>query len=271
MWNYQANLAILSVSAVGFFGTISPADAGGFLNTLQSAASAAAAGAGATALGEDAATVWYNPAGMVLSDRPEALVSGGLNFPSVSFQNSGSTDAIGLPIGGNSLTNPTDVLLPSIFASTPIAERLHVGLGVFVPFGQASKYDDNWIGRYQVQHVLLKTIDVRPAVAYRINDVLSVGGALDVQYAKFQAANALDFGALCFATAACLAGPEGADGRLVTNLSTWGVGYDFGVLIEAGGKRVFSVCVAVGCICARKRPLGRVTKICLFDGNAGRC
>jgi len=239
--NYHTNFAALAVSLVSLSGAISSANAGGFLNTLQSATSAGAAGAGATALGEDAATVWYNPAGMVLSERPEALVSGGLNFPSISFQNNSSTDAVGLPIGGNSLTNPTDVPLPSIFASSPIDERLYIGIGIFVPFGQQSKYDNNWVGRYQVQQVSLKTIDFRPAIAYRINDMLSVGAAIDVQYAKFQGATALDFGTLCFVSAACFTEPEGADGRLVANLSTWGVGYDFGVLIEPSTNLRFGI------------------------------
>src|SRR5205807_2231854 len=102
MKKHQAKLATIVVLLGGFFGAISSADAGGFLNTLQSAPSAGTAGAGATALGEDAATVWYNPAGMVLSQRPEGLIFGGLGFPSASFQNNGSTDAVGFPIGGNS-------------------------------------------------------------------------------------------------------------------------------------------------------------------------
>jgi long-chain fatty acid transport protein len=61
--------------------------ASGYLNILQNASSAGQAGAGATALGEDAATIWYNPAGMVLAKRPEVLLTGGLTFPSISFRN----------------------------------------------------------------------------------------------------------------------------------------------------------------------------------------
>jgi long-chain fatty acid transport protein len=213
----------------------------GFLNTVQSVTSAGTAGAGATAVGDDASTVWYNPAGLVLSQRSEVLISGGLSFPSTSFQNRGSTDAVGFPASGNSFTNSTASLLPSIFASLPIDDQLRVGIGVFVPFGQMSKYDSGWVGRYQVQQVSLKTIDVRPAVAYRINGMWSVGGALDVQYAKFQGATALDFGTLCFVSAACFAGPEGADGRLVAPLTTWGVGYDFGVLIEPSADLRFGI------------------------------
>ena len=166
MEKHQAKLAAIVVFLGGFFGAISSSDAGGFLNTLQSASSAGTAGAGATAFGDDAATVWYNPAGMMLSVRPEALISGGLIFPSTSFENHGSTDAVGLPVAGNSLTNPTASLLPSIFGLLPINDQLHVGIGVFAPFGQMSKYDSNWVGRYQVQQVALKTVDVRPAVAY---------------------------------------------------------------------------------------------------------
>lgn len=228
----RAKIVIPLLLLIGARETVLSAYAGGFLNTLQSATGASSAGAGVTALGEDAATIWYNPAGMVLLQRPEALAAGGLIFPSTSFQNNGSTDAAGFPTGGNTSTNPTDFLLPSVFASFPVTEQLHLGLGVFAPFGQDSKYDDDWVGRYQVQQVALKTVDIRPALAYRINSLISIGGALDVQYAHFRSANAIDFGTLCFSIGACAATPEGADGRLLTSLSSWGVGYDFGVLVE---------------------------------------
>jgi long-chain fatty acid transport protein len=232
MKTIQPKLAILAVLLGGCCGATSSAEAGGFLNTVQSANGAGAAAAGDTALGEDAATVWYNPAGMVLLPRPEVLSAGGLSFPSTSFENRGSTDAAGLPSGGNTRIKPPVSLLPSLFGSFPLSEQLHLGVSLLVPFGQETRYDDGWVGRYQIQQAALKTIDIRPAVAYRINSWISMGAGLDVQYADFKTANAIDFGTLCLATGGCVAAPESADGRLVTRLISWGVGYDFGVLLE---------------------------------------
>src|SRR5438477_1674441 len=115
---------------------MSLAEAGGFLNSIQSATSGGVAGAGSTALGEDAATIWYNPAGMILLSRPEALIASGFSFPSVTFKNNGSTDGLGFPVGGNERTNPPVSVLPSAFASLPVNDGLRLGLGLLVPFGE---------------------------------------------------------------------------------------------------------------------------------------
>src|SRR5665213_2383493 len=141
-------------------------------------------------------------------------------------------------VGGGSSTNPQPFVQPALFAAYPVDDRLHLGLGVFVPFGQSTKYSDDWIGRYQVQQVALKTIDIRPAAAYRVRDWLSVGAGIDITYAHFQRTNAIDFGGLCVAQlggGACGAfglTPTGADGRLLASVEDWTVGYDVGILLE---------------------------------------
>jgi long-chain fatty acid transport protein len=215
-----------------------PAWAGGFLNATQSVTSAGVANAGQTALAEDAATVAYNPAGLARLDRSELLFASGLSFGDQSFSHGVATDAAGVPINGNSSTSPQPFIQPSLFAAFPLAEGLHAGLGVFVPFGQSTKYEGNWIGRYQVQQVTLKTVDIRPAASYLVNQWLSVGAGIDVIYAHFQRTNAIDFGALCFGQVgpvACGARglvPTAADGRLLAKVEDWTIGYDLGVLVE---------------------------------------
>ena len=143
-----------------------------------------------------------------------------------------------MPLSGGRRTNPQPFVQPALFAAYPVVDRLHLGLGVFVPFGQSTKYSDDWIGRYQVQQVALKTIDIRPAAAYRVRDWLSVGAGIDITYAHFQRTNAIDFGGLCVAQlggGACGAlglTPTGADGRLFASVEDWTVGYDVGILLE---------------------------------------
>jgi long-chain fatty acid transport protein len=221
------------------------AAASGFFNSIQSASSDSVATAGQTAAAEDASTIFYNPAGMALLPRAEALATAGIVFPGSSFQNNGSKDALGEPMTGSSNTNMQPFVLPGMFGAMPVGDSLHIGLGIYSPDGQASKYAPDWVGRYQVQTVSLETIDINPAIAWRVNDAFAVGGGIDIQYAEFKRSNAIDFGSLCFGiigpgTCAGLGlTPQGADGRLHTTLSDWNVGFNVGVLfMPTDGTRI---------------------------------
>src|SRR4051812_43674869 len=74
-----------------------PGLAAGFLNNIQSAGAASVSTAGQTAIAEDAATVYYNPAGMTLLKGPEILVSSGFVSISNNFENKGTTAPLGDP------------------------------------------------------------------------------------------------------------------------------------------------------------------------------
>jgi long-chain fatty acid transport protein len=229
--------AIIFISVSLMDGAISSTFASAFFNPNGSASAASVSAAGQTAEAEDASTIFYNAAGMALLDRPEALVASGLIFPSTSFSNRGTSDALGETILGPTATNAQLSMVPSIFVTTPIDDRLHIGLGIFMPFGQSNKYDDNWVGRYQVQTASLRTIDIDPAIAYRATNWLSLGAGLDIQYAHLVRKNAIDFGSLCVLTLGPITCPvigllpQRADGRLVTDLSDWNVGYNLGLLL----------------------------------------
>jgi long-chain fatty acid transport protein len=229
---------VVVVSALISGGTTQTTLAGGFSDPFQSPGAASVSNAGETAIAEDAATIFYNPAGMTLLGRPEAVLASAIVVPSSRFSNGGTVDALGNPMRGSVGTNPQPFSPPSLFATAPITDRLSIGLGVFIPFGQSTKYEDNWVGRYQVQTVSLKTIDIDPAIAYRLTDWVSLGGGVDIQYAHLVRDNALDFGSLCFLVigpGTCSGiglAPQHADGRLVADVQDWSVGYNLGILFQ---------------------------------------
>jgi long-chain fatty acid transport protein len=103
------------------------------------------------------------------------------------------------------------------------------------------------VGRYQLQKISLKTVDIDPAIAYRLTDSLSVGGGIDIQYAHIVRNNALDLGALCIATvgpAPCSGlglGPQGADGRQRVTAANWGFGFNVGLLYAFGDDTHFGL------------------------------
>lgn len=216
------------------------AQAAGFALPLQSAGAASVSSAGQTAIARDAATVYYNAAGMTQLDKPQLLAVSALVLASHSFDNSGTAAALGDPAKGQSGDRDETFLIPSLFATTPISDRLSVGLGLFSPFGQSNTYTDDWVGRYHLQRISLKVADIDLAVAYRLTDTLSVGGGIDLQYARLTRKNALDLGALCIVSvgpSTCSGlglGPQGADGRLTASGADWNVGFNVGLLYDDG-------------------------------------
>ena len=245
--------ATAGIAAILIVCASSPAQASGFILDIQSVGSASVSTAGQTAIAEDATTIYYNPAGMTALGRPEILISSGLVFTSSNFSNGGTNNAAGQPVLGTTGVVDQIFLVPTVFATLPLSDRLHIGVGVFTPFGQVSAYDDNWVGRYHSQSTSLKTIEIDPAAAYRINDNISIGAGIDVQYAHLSRRNAIDFGSLCFGVIGptpCLALgllPGSADGSLIVNGRDWSVGYNLGVLYEDDATHIgFSYRSSVG-------------------------
>jgi long-chain fatty acid transport protein len=52
------------------------------------------------------------------------------------------------------------------------------------PFGLKTDYETPWLGQYQADHSKLTTINVNPSIAYRVNNVISLGAGVSWQRAK---------------------------------------------------------------------------------------
>ena len=176
-----------------------PVSAGGFYLQEQSPIAEGRAFAGEAANAESAATVFYNPAGM--ARLPGTNVDAGSH---VLFIDSAQTDrgstrsaAGGLgsfPTGGGNGGNPFSqpIVVPSGYLSTQIYDsRLWIGLGISAPFGVKVVYDPGWFGRYDSIRSDLKTLNIQPSAAFKINDHLSVGGGVDIQTLHADLTNAL--------------------------------------------------------------------------------
>jgi long-chain fatty acid transport protein len=233
-------LAVAGIVVLVAGGASGPALASGFLNDIQSTGAASVSTAGQTAIAEDAATVYYNAAGMTLLNGPQILVSSGFVLISTSFENKGTTAPLGDPAHGSTGVKDQFFPVPSVFATAPLSNRVSVGLGLFAPFGQANNYASDWVGRYQLQNISLKTIDIDPSVAYRVSDTLSLGVGIDIQYAHLKRKNAIDFGTLCFAVVGPVTCsglgllPQSQDGQFGADAEDWGVGFNLSALYNLG-------------------------------------
>jgi long-chain fatty acid transport protein len=99
-------------------------------------------------------------------------------------------------------------VVPNLYASMAINDQWHVGIGVNAPFGLKTEYDDGWLGRYQALKSEIKTINVNPAVSYKLNDAWWFGAGANYQQLNATLSNAVNYtGALALGYgAAALAG-----------------------------------------------------------------
>ena len=155
--------------------------AGGFRILDQSASGTGQASA-FTAQADDASAIYYNPAGMtqlrgVQLSLGTLLVGGHTSFTS-------PTGATARGDFGNSIAYPP----PSNFYVTANLKDLGlsalgnvtVGLGVLSPFGTLSRWPENGPFATAITRAALELIDIKPTLAYRITDQLSIGLGADI-------------------------------------------------------------------------------------------
>lgn len=201
------------------------------------------------AAASDASTVFWNPAGMTRLPGRQLSLAGYVLKPTGRFSDQGSRTFLpppnGLPLVGGDGGDPGDyTAIPNLYYTHALNARWRIGVAVNAPFGLATRYDEQWVGRYYALESELVTFNVNPALAYRINDQVSVGGGLNIAYARAKLSNAIDFSTVCLAQAnavpalgpVCAAigytqpGNPTTDGKIVIKGDDWTVGWNIGLL-----------------------------------------
>ena len=186
------------LSALIFFFYANSVNAAGFALIEQGAKGMGNAYAGGAASAEDASTVFYNPAGMTRLNGRQYIAAGHLIIPSNKFSNSNSTTFTGAALtGGDGGNGGETAVLPNFYYVQEMAGGYRFGLGINVPFGLATDYDSNWKGRYQAIRSEIKTININPALAFKLGDDLSLGLGADLQFIDAKLTSAVDFSAAC--------------------------------------------------------------------------
>jgi long-chain fatty acid transport protein len=175
-----------------------PALAGGFYLQEQSPIETGRALSGAGAAADDPSAIYFNPAAMTNLAGVQISAGGSALMASASQSNRGSYrtypgSVVRAPVTGNDGGNPFEKVIPvpSFYATGQVTDRLWLGLGVNAPFGLKLEYDDGFFGRYDSLYTDLKTYNIQPTAAYKLNENFSIGGGVDVQYVKVTLTNAL--------------------------------------------------------------------------------
>jgi long-chain fatty acid transport protein len=176
--------AAFSVIAAGSAG------ASGFALIEQNASGLGNAYAGQAASAQDASTIFFNPAGMTMLPEKQLVVAGHLIKPSAEYSRT-VAPAIG---GGDGGDVGSVAFVPNGYFAYRLTPDVHLGVGMFAPFGLKTEYDSTWVGRIHAIESELKTININPSIAWKANESFSFGAGLSIQYIEALLSNAAGAG-----------------------------------------------------------------------------
>lgn len=196
--------------------------AGGFALKEQSATAQGNAFAGATAGAEDVSYMFFNPAGLTRHEGQQAAVVLSYIMPQ------GETNNANGGVGGNPASGDAadDALVPAVYGMWSLSPDLKLAIGVNVPFGLTTKYDLGWAGRYYAIESSVESININPAVAYRINKNISVGFGLQAQRTDATLSQQV---------------PVAGDPLFEVTGDDWAYGFNVGALFELSPQTRFGV------------------------------
>jgi long-chain fatty acid transport protein len=210
---------LLSALAGAACALTADAAASGFALIEASASGMGNAYAGGAAIAEDAGTNYYNPAGLTRLKGRQLGLALHLIDPSMNFSDGGSVAAAGRSGGGNGGDAGALAPVPDLYYAMDAGDKLKFGLGINAPFGLKTEYDPTWIGRFQAIKSEIKSLNVNPSLAYKLNDTVSLGAGVSAQYVDVTLTRAVNFGA-------------GGEGAVNISGDDWGYGYNVGALFE---------------------------------------
>jgi long-chain fatty acid transport protein len=208
----QKGLSALIV-AFCIFCTIPNAYGSGFAIYTQGA-STLGQGAATIAHTDDPSAIFWNPALINKLQGTQIQLGTTLIFPSRKFESD---------LTGETVKTEPDMFYPSTFFVThKFNEKISAGLGVFNPFGLATKWPDDWEGRYIATNSEMRTYNINPVVSYQIIPQLSFAAGLDFLLLDATLENKINM--LFFGIP--------ADGNQKFEGDGTGVGYNLGILFE---------------------------------------
>jgi long-chain fatty acid transport protein len=157
------------------------AHAGAFAVREQSAYGLGSAYAGIAA-GGSLSSMFWNPATMTQFKglQSESVITG--IFPyATNTPGTGNTLTPAAGFGGTGNIG-INAVVPASYYSYQIRPDLWIGVSLTSPFGLSEHFPDNFAGRNYAGDADLKSFNGAPAIAYRVNDWLSVAAGLQVQW-----------------------------------------------------------------------------------------
>ncbi len=225
---YLISILVLIMSSTAF--------SAGFQISEQSGTGLGRAFAGFGVINDDLSNAFYNPAGLTWKDGTQIQVSGYLIDGKSRFStDDGATNldfrGFGIPVlspnGGSNDDGATFGVVPNLYFKMDLTDRIVYGFSITAPFGLATDYDRDWVGRYQAKESDLLTVNINPSLAYKVSDSFSIGAGLVAEYAKATLSQALSNGP---AVPPAPPFPASADGFSEVKGDDWSYGWNIGFM-----------------------------------------
>jgi long-chain fatty acid transport protein len=186
--------------------------AAGIALDVQSARGTGMAGA-QTAMVDDSAAIFYNPAGIARGKGFDAQVGVSLIAPTFSYTSP----------AGHETTMPFNVVPPfTAYVAGGLTDNISLGIGVFTPYGLRIDWGDtNWDGRRFLTKAGLETYDFNPTAAATFGPV-RFGAGFQLMRAVVHLQRQVGFGS--------------QEGSVDLGGSAWGVGANVGAQVDAYKK-----------------------------------
>lgn len=182
------------------------AQASGFALTEQSASAVGRAGA-VVASPQEPAAAWYNPAALAHMPGTNVAVGGLLSVPSSRFE----------PVVGASVDSTQSLhLVPALYASRALTDRLSLGLAINVPFALQIDWPRGWVGQRWGLFTRLWALQINPSLAWRLSEDWSVAAGLSAVRGSVDIVTGLL--------------PEMGEGQVNLSGQTWGWGANLAAL-----------------------------------------
>lgn len=183
--NMPLRLAGALAAAFSLVSVSTAAHAGSFALREQSTRGLGLSFAGVAAGSGGLSSTFWNPATITMN--PGLTFESGLSLivPQSKLKPDartlGTVRAIGgVPRGSGNISQAA--VLPQSSAALQINDRLWLGLTTNTPYGSLTKPHQNWAGQVYGRTSKVFTLNATPMVGYKVNDWLSVGAGVQIQY-----------------------------------------------------------------------------------------
>jgi long-chain fatty acid transport protein len=180
------------------------------------------------AAGGSLSTMFWNPAVMTQFAGVQSASSYTGFFPKVTNTPTSGDYAF---LGGTFNTYQ-QALIPAGYFSYQLNQNLWLGMSLNSPFGLSVGFPETWAGRdYAAGDTSLRTYNAAPSIAYRINDWISVGAGVQIQYAKASLNHGVSSANPNFCRGVVGFGPPCPAGDANLSGDGWGYGFTAGVTL----------------------------------------
>ena len=154
-------------------------NAAGTLVQEMSKMTVSTAGAGSAVLAENASVAYSNPAGMSYIEGNALSVNAAAMDLGIYYHDDTDSSLDNDNAGG---IQPYG----SIYYVHQLNDDIHLGMSVSAQGGSALDYGTSYAGALSLNDLKLSVIQFNPSVSYQVNDKLSIGGGLQIDYASFE-------------------------------------------------------------------------------------